>query len=374
LRLFALAVTTTENYRGDPRNRIVAFRGFNTATVLLKNGDFTTGELSALRTFLAARAFDLTYAPDIRPDEANEYNRLPRSLYYETYAQLLSSNPREAFYAAYEYDVRPPIDDRPFFGHYFKWAQARRVLAEMGTAWMPFGGAGYFVVLALLGFALFLAAAIILLPVALGRPTQAREWRRIAASQLIYFGLLGFAFMFVELPLVQHFILYLSQPAYSVTAVLFSLLLFSGIGSRLSPHVGLRSGLLLLTVVVIALPSALQHLFALTLGLPLGVRLGLTGLALAPVGFLMGVPFPTGIRLLGSGPQAPPRSGDNHGNVPWAWAVNGAASVVGSILAALLALTFGFTWVLRAGALCYALAAVMAYLWVAQPQSLVPPR
>jgi hypothetical protein len=374
LRLFALAVTTAENNGGDPRSRLLAFRGFNTATVLLKNGDISAGELSVVREFLATRAFDLTYAPDIRPDDANQYNVLPRPVYYETYRALLDSATRDTFYVAYDYDVRPPRDDRPFFGHYFKWTQARRVLAELGTVWMPFGGAGYFVIIALLGVAVLVAALIILLPVALRRAGKAGAGRKIGVSGLIYFGLLGFAFMFVELPLMQGFILYLGQPAYAVAAVLFSLLLFSGAGSRLSAHVRLGSGLIILTLVVVGLPSALQRLFGLTLGLPLSARLGLTGLALAPVGFLMGVPFPTGVRVLGSVQQSPPAPVSNDANVAWVWAVNGAASVVGSILAALLALTYGFSWVLRLGAVCYALAAVTAHVWVARPRLLGHPR
>ena len=78
---------------------------------------------------------------------------------------LLESEPRQAFYDAYEYDVRPPTDDHPFFGHYFKWAQTPQILAEFGQAWLPFGGGGYLVILALLLLAVLLASLLILLPV-----------------------------------------------------------------------------------------------------------------------------------------------------------------------------------------------------------------
>jgi hypothetical protein len=57
--------------------------------------------------------------------------------------ELLNAGPRSAFYAAYPYDVRPPTDDRPFFGHFFKWSQAGEVWDELGKTWQPFGGAGY---------------------------------------------------------------------------------------------------------------------------------------------------------------------------------------------------------------------------------------
>jgi hypothetical protein len=103
----------------------------------------------------------------------------------------------------------------------------------------------------------------------------------------------------------------------------------------------------------LSLPWALPRVFALSLGLPFALRLGVTVLLLAPLGFLMGIPFPAGIRwLTGSGggeSRRPPESP----LIPWVWAVNGATSVVSAVLAALLALSFGFSVVLVIGALCY---------------------
>jgi hypothetical protein len=89
------------------------------------------------------------------------------------------------------------------------------------------------------------------------------------------------------------------------------------------------------------------------LGLPLTIRLGLTALVLSPLGLLMGIPFPAGIRLMKREQAHSPDDEVQDVSIPWIWAVNGAASVVASILSALLALTFGFNWVLRLGALCY---------------------
>ncbi len=354
LRLFALAVTALEKDNTDPHSRIVAFRGFNIATILLKNGSFTPDELSSIRAFLADRAFDLSYAPDIQPAETNQYNVLPESKYYQTYVNLLNSNPRETFYGDYDYDVRPPTDDHPFFGHYFKWTQAPQVIAEFGKAWQPFGGAGYFVIVALLLLAILLAVALILLPVAIWIRVNQNAASPFPLRNLLYFGLLGFAFLFVEIPLLQHFILYLGQPAYAVTIVLFSLLFFSGLGSRWSDRIPLRPSLAALVILILAAPLLLPRLFNWTLGLPLTIRLGLTPLILSPLGFLMGIPFPAGIRLMKRSQVQGPENEAQGGSVPWVWAVNGAASVVASILSALLALTFGFNWVLRLGALCYA--------------------
>ena len=368
LRLFALAVTALEKNNADPRAQIVAFRGFNTATILVKNGAFTPDELSSIRAFLTERAFDLTYAPDVRADETNQYNILPESKYYQTYLSLLNSNPRKTFYDNYDYDIRPPTDDHPFFGHFFKWTQAPQVIAEFGKAWQPFGGAGYFVIVALLVLAIILAIILILLPVAIRKratrntqhatPNTASSF---ALHHLLYFGLLGLAFLFVEIPLLQRFIHYLGQPAYAFTTVLFSLLFFSGLGSRFSDHIPLRLSLATLVILIFTAPLLLPRLFAWTLGLPLTIRLGLTTLVLSPLGFLMGIPFPSGIRSMKREQAHGFENEAQGGSVSWVWAVNGAASVVASILSALLALTFGFSWVLRLGAFCYAGAWITAW-------------
>lgn len=189
---------------------------------------------------------------------------------------------------------------------------------------------------------------------------------------LIYFGLIGLAFLLVEIPLIQRFILFLGQPAYAVTAVLFTLLMFSGIGSQFSARVSQRLALALLVALALCLPLLLPRLFALTLGFPFPQRLGVTVVVLAPLGFLMGIPFPAGIAWLMGRETDQSRPPAESPLVPWAWAVNGAASVVSSVLAALLALSFGFSSVLVIGAMCYAGAWLTVMVRPAQPPSRRP--
>ncbi len=358
LRAFALAVTALERNGLDPAERIVALRGYNTATLLVKTQPFTAAELGAIRAFAADRAFDLIYAPGLRADESNRYNVQPEPVYYQTFTALLNAEPRQAWYASYPFEVTPPTDDHPFFGHFFKWSQAGQVLAELGWTWQPFGGAGYFVLLALLALALALATGLMLLPVVARRLLPPRPATGAGGAPslpaLIYFGLIGLAFLLVEIPLIQQFILYLGQPAYAVTAVLFTLLFFSGIGSRLSTRLPHQPALGGLVALAFGLPFFLPRIFDLTLGLAFPLRLGLSVVLLAPLGVFMGLPFPKGIAWLlereGERRQLP----DASAAVPYAWAVNGAMSVVSSVIAALLALSFGFSWALFVGASCYA--------------------
>jgi hypothetical protein len=359
LRAFALAVTAVEQAGGDPARQIVAFRGYAVMTLLVKRRAFTTAELAAIRNFAGERAFDLVHAPDLRPEEVNRYNVLASPDYYTAFRGLLRAQDRDAWYAGYPLDVRPPTDNHPFFGHFFRWSQVGQVMAELGKSWQPFGGAGYFVVLALLSLSVVAATLLIGLPaLALRRrgahdagddaPAAVKDASRGLAPDLLYFGLLGLGYLLVEIPLMQRAILFLGHPAYAVTTVLFALLLFSGLGSALSdrwsPRRAVRAVLVALVALVFVYAFGLPRLFDALLGLPWLARLLVTVLVLAPCGFLMGIPFPLGLRRFGA--RAPRQ-------VPWAWAANGAMSVVASVLSALLALSLGFRVVLMIGALCY---------------------
>jgi hypothetical protein len=352
LRTFALAVTAVENSGGDPHRQIVATRGYNTATILVKNGAFSEAELGEIRHFASQRAYDLVYAPGMEAEEANRYNILPEPVYYRAFTTLLNTQPRSAFYAAYPYAVSPPTDDHPFFGHYFKWSQAGQVFSELGRTWQPFGGAGYFVIVALLVLAVVLSAVLILLPVAVASRRRADARPRLVYP--LYFGLIGLAFMMVEIPMIQRFILFLGHPAYALTVILFSILTSSALGSRSSSRFPLRVSMGTLVLLLLAAPVLLPWIFEMSLGQPLGVRMAITALVIAPAGFLMGIPLPGGIRWMVE--QQDFQDMGNVSQIPWIWGVNGAASVVSSVLAALIALSFGFDWVLRIGALVYGLA------------------
>ena len=328
----------------------MAYRNYNLGTLIIKKEPFSKDELDQVRQFAISRAFDMVYAPDISPQEINRFNILPEPLYYQAFIGLLSARSRADWYADYEYDVSPPRDSHPFFGHYFKWSQARRILAEMGKTWQPFGGAGYFILILILIMSIGIALLIILLPLlVIKRRGGSTAPRRVWMDSLLYFSLIGLAFLMVEIPLIQRFILYLGYPAYSITAVLFAILFFSGIGSHFSRKYSIRLALGLLVAMALMMNFLIPLLFQHTLGLSLTWRLVFTMLLIAPPGFFMGMPFPGGLTYLDRSVSQ---------LIPWVWGVNGAASVISSILAALIALSFGFNWVLYTGAACY-----LAALW-----------
>lgn len=359
LRLYVLAVDAVERTGGDAETQIVALRGYSTMTLLVKRTPFSSEELAAVRAFAADRAYDLVAAPGLDPGEANRYSVLAEPLYYDAFRGYLSAPDRGAWLSDYAYDVTPPTDDHPFFGHYFRASQVREVLAGLGRTWQPFGGAGYLALLVIGLVALGASAIIIFLPLVVARH-RARSERalqrervpaRLPVRRLAYFGLIGLGYMLIEIPLIQRFIVFVGQPAYALTAILGGLLLWSGVGSALSLRLTNRRALAGAVLLAVAYLWLLPVFFAALLGLSQTARLFLSVAMVAPLGLFMGMPFAQGMRLLRA---------EAEGHVAWAWGVNGAASVVGSVGASLLALASGFRWVLLAGAACYSAAWVAA--------------
>jgi hypothetical protein len=340
-----------------PGRRLVVVRGMQTALLLVKNGDFSEREIAQVKEFCRARSFDLVYYPGMGPAEANIYNVLPGLYYYDAFQEILDAARRRQLYAAYPFDLTPPSDDRPFFPNFFRWQQTPAVLATLGRTWQPFGGSGYLVLVVLLALSGAASGGLILLPLAVGRKGDGGPGEGPTASPgvvFLYFALLGLAYLFVEIPLLQRFILFLGQPVIAFAIVLTALLLGSGVGSLLAPRLPLLPSLGILVVAILAYPLFLPGMFAIFLGWPLAGRLAVAVLAVLPLGLLMGIPFPQGIAYL---EQAAPRL------IPWAWGINGCASVMAAILAAMGALTFGFSGVLVAGALAYGGALATSLSW-----------
>lgn len=368
LRLIAtLAAALERTGDAQPADALVAYRGIQTLTVLVNPVGWTAEELAEVREFAAARRYDLVWAPDIRADEINRYNRLPVPDHYNAVRALLTSYEGGAaagphsFYAGYPFAVEPVTDDRPFFFHFFRWTQTPEVLATLGRTWQPFGGSGYLILFALLALVLVLSTALILLPLSL-KPRDIAP--RASASEapmttptltiLGYFGLLGLAFLCIEIPLIQRWLLVFGHATYAFTAVVLVILLGSSIGSLLTSadrvrRLGPRPLLLLLAAAALVTALAGSAWVEAALGWPTAVRILALSLTLAPLAVLMGLPFPLGLAWL---ERATP------GAVPWAWAVNGCASVLASVIAAILALSYGLTAILVIGGLAYALAAV----------------
>jgi hypothetical protein len=344
LRAFALALEAVESAGGSPGESIVAVRSYNQMLILVRRGPFEVSELAQIGEFASERLFDIVFRPGVQPEEVNRFSILPTAEYYAAFTELLQAEDRAGWLEEYPFDVAPPTDDHPFYGHYFRWRQAGEVLSRAGHVWQPFGGAGYLVLVALLAVALAAAALLVLVPLVRQRSSRLALRGPEAVARLIPFALLGLGFLLVEIPLLQKFILFLGHPAYAMATVLGALLLFSGLGSLLSARVRLGPATAALLMMVLLYRASLGIVAELFLSLSLAWRVMVALVGLAPLGILMGIPFPHLMGLLQE--QSPDL-------VPWAWGINGALSVVASVLAALAAISWGFDAVLLAGAVCY---------------------
>jgi hypothetical protein len=351
LRSFATLVEALDRHGvTEPAGAIMAYRGIQTMTFLVRPSGWPAEAREAVRAFADARRYDLVWAPDLRAAETNRYNVMPEPVHERAFRDLLAAPRRSEYYATYPFAIAPATDDRPFFYNFFRRAQTQQVLATLGHTWQPFGGSGYLVLLALLTLVVLLSAVLVLAPFVVRRvPATNAPGLRIRV--LAYFGLLGIAFLFVEVPLIQRHILVYGHAAFAFTAVVLVILVFSGIGSAVSgtysrarPGPWLSAILALLTAVLgpVVLSGALS--------LPDGLREVVPLLALAPLAFVMGIPFPAGLAWLHD---------EAAGLIPWAWAVNGCASVIASVLAAIIALNWGLTAVILLGAGAYALAGLV---------------
>ncbi len=354
LRTLSLIIAALEHQGGDPARQIVAFRSFQTVTFLVKRSAFSPAELDRIVTQAGELAFDMVLPPDVPPESVNRFARLETPVYHDTYVALVTAHDRDAFYDNYDFQVDPPTDNHPFFFHFFKWRQTPEVLNNLGRTWQPFGGSGFFVLIALLIFAVLASITFIVLPIglrqrfraALRQSQRARSWRVV-----FYFGSLGLAYLMVEVTTIQQFILVLGQPTLAMAVVLATLLLFSGIGSILSIRLDWGRAMLILVLLLIVWPWLLDGVSDLLLLLPLAIRLAVSVAIIAPLGLLMGVPFARGLTAIRDMPDL----------IPWAWAINGGASVISAVVAVLLALSFGFTWVLWVGGAFYGVA------WLTRP-------
>jgi len=278
---------------------------------------------------------------------------------HRVFADLIRGQNARAFSAAYPYNVAPVTDNAPFFFFTLKPGQVFRGADAGGIDWKVNLG------IAILGIVLIVSIAAViaflLLPLALSPDTRSGR-----SLSVMYFVAIGLGYIMVEIALIQRFVLFLGYPTYALTVVVFLLLLSSGAGSLASRRWLLRPasvGVVLtiiaagLAVYVFALPRLLDAM----IGIPFPAKLLISGLLLIPLGFAMGMPFPSGLRAL-SGRQLETRDlpgtlhareGDDHGAVEWAWAMNAASSVLGSVLAIVIAIQFGLTVTLACGALAY---------------------
>ena len=280
------------------------------------------------------------------------------------FSALIARNDPRAFARAYPYNVGPVDDNAPFF---FFTLKTDQVLHDGGLQ----RGIDWKVNLGVVVLGIVFAISLVAVVVFLVGPMALRGGRRQRVLPLLYFVAVGLGYILVEIAFIQRFVLFLGHPTYALTVVIFLLLLSSGAGSlssrRWLPNTARGWIPLVILVLAIALYTwGLTSLLTSLIGLPFFMKLVVSAVVLVPLGFAMGMPFPTGLRAIANTAAVelpaselgePANSDDNA--VEWAWAMNAASSVLGSVLAMVIAIHFGLNITVACGAAAYLLSLML---------------
>ncbi|HDZ20294.1 hypothetical protein LCGC14_0204990 [marine sediment metagenome] len=347
----------------DPARHLAMIRSWATVTVLVSKPPLTQADADAVRAFCRERSFDVCYLPGIEAGEVNRWHVLDRPHYYEA-ARMLLGGDRDDYIASYPFAIDAATDDRPYFSHFFRWRSLDFIRRQAGRLGRSHLEMGYVLLLAALLQTVVLAVVLIVLPLVAGRRALAAGGRTWVV--LAYFLLLGAGFMLLEMGFLQRLILYLAHPIYAAAAAIGSFLVWAGLGSLLSQRwpVAPKRVVVFAAAAVVGLGVvyvvALGPWLAMTQHLSMAVRFAIATVTVAPLAVAMGHLFPTAIRMIRPTHQA---------LVPWAWAVNGCASVAATVAAPLLAMTIGFTRLTLLAVAAYALAALAALLLPSAPRN-----
>jgi hypothetical protein len=355
LKLFASILQAMDVGKlSNPEKRVAMIRSWQTSTILVKNGEFSSVEMDAIRLFCQKRSFDLVYLPDIKATEVNRYNILATPDFYQSINAILGEK-QKLFFDQYKFNLQPATDDQPYFHQFFKWSAFGEILSLRNKGGMPLIEWGYITLIITLGIAIFLSVVLIVVPVWILQRIRSTGKNDVKGSNvLLYFLAIGLAFLFVEIAMIQKFILFLHHPILSVSVTLAAFLVFSGVGSALSGYLQQsKSRYIILLIAITAIVCfvglyilLLPAIFSWLMGVPVWQKVIFSLLLIAPLATFMGMPFPLALGNLSDNARM---------YIPWAWAINGCASVISAVLATILAIHFGFMVVLLWAAVLYLL-------------------
>ena len=344
LRLITLAMDALARAgEPDPASHVMVVRddssklyGYGALdTVLVSRRPFTPADVARAQALVSESKMETMYLPGAPSSNA--------------FGQLLASADPSSFWRAYRYDVSPVSDDRPFF---FYTVQPHDLLDFLRNANVKAEdyklNSAVPLLFALMAVSIGATALVSLLPrLMLGSRLPKQPG---VIMFLWYFLCLGAGYILIQVALIQKFVLLLGHPAYALTVIVFSMLVASGAGSYWSRRVvaaddaRLMRALAAIAILVAALAFGAAPLVSAAAAWPLGFKMAVTALAIAPAAFLMGMPFPSGLRRL-EALHSP--------SVRWAWSLNAASSVLGSAGAIVLAIYAGLRVTLLLGAALY---------------------
>ena len=313
-------------------------------TMLLSRDPLSADDLDVLEAVASRMHFEIVQSPRFSADD--------------TFASIASGAGMSEAVAKHPLNISAPTDDTPFFFHMLRLRDVFNTARWHDQGIVRFNMTAVGVLGVLMLTVTLLTAACIAVPLLVAKPSRLADTRRGIKSHLVYFAAIGFGFMLIEISQVQRLAIFLGHPVYSLSVVLFSLLLASGLGSlstgRLAGGLHRRRlvllGLLIATLVTFGAltPIVIRQFEAASTSIRIAVSVAI----LLPIGFFMGMAFPIGMRrALTEAPSI----------APWLWGINGAASVCASVLVVIIAIGAGISAAFWVGVACYVAAVATLY-------------
>ncbi len=345
----------------DPAQHVVVYRSAWNVRILLSQEPWNAARIAAIRKWCDDRSFDVSYYPgmDLAASRAGIYNDLP-AVSFDAGQVTSGAGSEDAIADEAEavlrgqptvsdqaFSLRPATLDRPAYYDVLRLEHLGTILQRLEI--LPQPEIGQLVNLAVLAQAAVIAVLVLLVPLLARR--RLGVVRGGVVRPVVYFACLGLGFLFIEIAMIERASLLLNDRTAAFALVLTAMLVFSGLGSLLAERMGAGGSAIAAALAVvwcIAAYAGMLPAMLATLDWPWLVRAALVVVAVAPVSLALGMPFPLGLQRTGSGAM-----------LPFAWAVNGAFSVVATPLANLLAVQGGLRWVLLGAAMLYAVCFAM---------------
>jgi len=342
----------------EPGRHVVVLRDFQGVCTMVRARPWTPAEIEQVRRVCAERNLTPSWFCGIRPDELNRPDRLPGpddgpGDWYHHAAGRLFSEEAGRFIDEWAFDICPPTDDRPFFRDFCKLGSIGPLKEACGDLWLTRAELGFLFVITATVLIAVAGVVLTLLPLAFlrGEARIAERWPAVG-----YFTAIGLAYLLLEMTLLARLTHLIGDPVRAAAVTISELLVCSGLGSLTAQRVRRRGAALLPPVMAGLVAAGIAGLVLAAWlpqvagGLNTLARCGVAALFVAPLGYLMGFPMPTALDRL-----------DRHAPalIPWAWAVNGFASVLAAPLATIIGMSAGFRLAGAVALVLYASAAVL---------------
>ncbi len=350
LKLFSIIHSALKKFDiKKPKNHIIVIRSLQTVTTLISKNGFSVQQINGIKSFCNKRLFDICFYPGINEKETNRFIKLKSPIFYTSIINIFSEKKKE-YIQNYLFDIKTTTDNRPYYYNFFKPKSLDYILKNRSpiTEW------GYLLLVVFLIFITILSFVLILLPIYILK----ERLKKNKITIFMYFSLIAVGYFFVEMPLIQKLILFLSHPTYSLSIIISSLLISSGIGSYYSNKIFKRNKRIFVSVAIIIVLLLLYNfvLFQLIydnfINYNILLKIFLTVGLIFPLGFFMGIPFPQGLQ----------RIKENSGiHLPWAWGINGFFSVISILTASICSILFGFNTVFIIAGIMYLIAGLFSF-------------